>query len=306
MDITNNSKPASRRWLVDASIYIFRAYFSFPPNWQSKSGYDTEAVYGFANFLLDLRIRQPSHVGVCFDESLETGFRHRIYPDYKSSRALPDEALGFQLLMCQEVAAALGFSTFSSAEYEADDLIGSLLTSFKTDSEPVAILSRDKDLSQLLTRKQDYLWDYAADVKSYRPDVAKKFGVWPEQLVDYLALVGDASDDIPGVPSIGKKTAATLLADGRALSYWQLNPAKLLTVDVRGAKQLAGKLEAFAEQISLVQTLAKVVCDIPLIASVTEVELKPIDIDLAQALFDQLGIKNLNKKLLRAHMLRSE
>ncbi|MDN3640163.1 5'-3' exonuclease H3TH domain-containing protein [Simiduia curdlanivorans] len=291
---------------MDASIYIFRAYFSLPPNWQSKSGYDTEAVYGFTNFLLDLRIGQPSHVAVCFDESLETGFRHRIYPEYKSSRALPDEALGFQLLMCQEVAAALGFSIFSSTEYEADDLIGSLLTSLHADLEPVAILSRDKDLSQLLLREQDYLWDYAANIRGFRPDVAEKFGVWPEQLVDYLALVGDASDDIPGVPGVGKKTAATLLANGRALSYWQLNPIELACVNVRGAKQLAAKISAYAEQISLAQRLAKIVCDIPLVASATALELKPMDIDLAQALFEQLGIKNLNKKLMRAHKLGSE
>lgn len=301
MDITNNSKPFAQRWLVDASIYIFRAYFSLPSNWQSRSGYDTEAVYGFSNFLLDLRIRQPSHVAICFDESLETGFRHRIYPSYKASRVLPDEALAFQLIMCQEVARALGFSCFASTEYEADDLIGSLLMTFHIERDPVAILSRDKDLSQLLVREQDYLWDYGADERSFRPDVARKFGVWPEQIVDYLALVGDSSDDIPGVPGIGKKTAASLLADGRSLAYWHLNLAELAQVNVRGAKQLASKMTACSEQISMAQQLAKIVCDVPLAASSCELRLKPIDFELTQALFEELGIQNLSKKLIRAN-----
>ncbi|UTA46568.1 flap endonuclease [Simiduia sp. 21SJ11W-1] len=300
MVITKKSKPPAKRWLVDASIYIFRAYFSLPPNWESRDGFDTEAVYGFTNFLLDLRIKQPSHVGVCFDEGLETGFRHRLYPDYKASRALPDEALAYQLNACRAMAEALGFACFASEEYEADDLIGCLLQCLVQEPAPVAILTRDKDLGQLLVREQDYLWDYAADTTLYRPDIFEKFGVWPEQLVDYLALVGDASDDIPGVAGVGKKTAAQMLANNMALDTLLAEPAQFETMTFRGARSMAKKLAEYREQIALAKQLAAIVSDVALVKSHQCLVPKPIDEVQVAELLAFYGIGGLRKKLARA------
>lgn len=299
MNIAKNSKAPARRWLVDASIYIFRAYFSLPPHWQSEDGYDTEAVYGFTNFLLDLMLQSPTHLGVCFDESLETGFRHRLYPQYKASRALPDAALAYQLSACQSVAAILGLACFTSEEYEADDLIGSLLAQLQTDAAPVAILTRDKDLGQLLIREQDYLWDYAGDSQHYRAHIYAKFGVWPEQLVDYLALVGDSSDDIPGVAGIGKKTAAALLASGHPLERLLEEPALSAALPLRGAGGLHGKLQAHAPQIDLARQLARIVCDQPLISHVDALALAPIKRDEVVEMFRAFGIGRLSAKLDR-------
>lgn len=298
MDIAKNSNGPAKRWLVDASIYIFRAYFSLPPNWQSQNGYSTEAVYGFTHFLLDLLAAHPSHVGMCFDESLETGFRHRLYPEYKCSRALPDPALAFQLAACREVAEVLGFTCFASEEYEADDLIGCLLSELHLEAEPVAILTRDKDLGQLLKRPQDYLWDYAADKKIYAQDIYQRFGVWPEQMVDYLALVGDSSDDIPGVPGIGAKTAAAILATGD-INHHLDYPERLAALPLRGARSLAQKLSGAREQIALAQRLAAIVVDQPLISHRNQLVPGGIDMDVALATLKVFGIGRLEKKLRR-------
>lgn len=296
MDIAKNSNAPAKRWLVDASIYIFRAYFSLPPNWESENGYSTEAVYGFTNFLLDLRAAGPTHVGLCFDESLETGFRHRLYPMYKSSRALPDEALAFQLAACREVAETLGFACFASEEYEADDLIGCLLTQLHKQADPVAILTRDKDLGQLLTRPQDYLWDYAADKLSFAQDIFDRFGVWPGQMVDYLALVGDSSDDIPGVPGIGAKTAASILATG-SLADYLVAPELLASLPLRGAKSLVQKLADAREQIALAQQLATIIVDQPQIQQLQQLRPHPINQEEALAILRVFGIGGLSKKL---------
>lgn len=115
-------------FLIDASIYIFQYYFSLPDHWFSEDdSYPTAAVYGYTAFLVRLlKKHQPQRIAACFDESLDQCFRNEIYPDYKSSRALPDEALAFQLRACQTITRLLGIATYASERYEADDLLGSL------------------------------------------------------------------------------------------------------------------------------------------------------------------------------------
>lgn len=254
--------------LLDASIYIFRYYFSLPDNWFSDEGYPTAAVYGYTAFLLNFLARQrPSQMAACFDESLGSCFRNELYPDYKCSRALPDDALAFQLYACREVTELLGISSFASDTYEADDLLGTLLEDIKGSGEErgVGILTRDKDLGQLLLRPQDCLWDYVNErqhQRLYREDIFQKFGVWPEQLSDYLALVGDTSDDIPGVPGIGQKTAQTLLQWQPSIEALFEHIELLPQLPIRGAKGLPEKLVNHSEQIVLSRCLANIVTDI--------------------------------------------
>ncbi|NIB44409.1 flap endonuclease [Pseudomaricurvus alkylphenolicus] len=255
--------------LIDASIFIFRYYFSLPDQWFSEEELPTAAVYGYTRFLLRLLQEQrPAYVAACFDESLGSCFRNELYEDYKSSRVLPDEALAFQLEACSEVTSLLGVSAFASEVYEADDLLGSLAALFRAElpESEIAVLTRDKDLGQLLERKQDYLWEFGAREARpfYRQDLHAKFGVWPEQLVDYLALVGDSSDDIPGVPGIGAKTAAALLAFGGDLEGVFARLDELPDLAIRGSGKLPEKLTSYSDQIVMARSLAQIVTDIEL------------------------------------------
>lgn len=257
--------------LLDASIYIFRYYFSLPDNWFSEEGYPTAAVHGYSSFLVSFLLQHnPSQMAACFDESLGSCFRNEIYPDYKSSRALPDEGLAFQLNACREVTELLGIASFSSDVYEADDLLGTLMHHVKRESEShnhsadIAILTRDKDLGQLILREQDYLWDYVNPTKQERlgrTEIQQKFGVWPEQLVDYLALVGDAVDDIPGVAGVGAKTAQALLQWGGDIENIFRQMPDIASLPIRGSKGLAQKLIDHTEQIAVSRCLAQIIID---------------------------------------------
>lgn len=265
--------------LIDASIYIFRYYFSMPDNWFSaEEGYGTGAVYGYSLFLLRLLEQQrPSHIAACYDESLAQCFRNDIYPDYKASRALPGEALAFQLRACRRFGELLGIASFASQTHEADDLVGTLTRVCRASARPVAILTRDKDLGQLLTRPQDYLWDHAADQKFHAADIEAKLGVTPAQLVDYLALVGDSIDDIPGVPGIGAKTASGLLQRYGSLTKLFDDPGSLAQLPIRGARGLAEKLLNYREQIEIAQQLARIVDDLPLNLQLDDLQLGEAD-----------------------------
>lgn len=296
--------------LIDASIYIFQYYFSLPDHWFSEDdSWPTAAVYGYTAFLIRLLIEQkPQNIAACFDESLETCFRNTIYPDYKSSRALPDEALVFQLEACKQVSELLGIKTFASERYEADDLIGSLYQQLKHHSAPMAVLTRDKDLGQIIKRDDDYLWDYAQYKPTvsenslrasqyYTQDLVKKWGVKPAQFADFLALVGDSIDDIPGVPGIGKKTAAYLLGvfDSLEAMFNQLDLIRAMSL--RGAKSLPDKLLKYQEQIRMAKKLATIYCKAKLINEVNDIALKPCDIGVATEYFRLMGFPKLSQRL---------
>ncbi len=282
MTIAPEVSPRPAACLLDASIYIFRYYFSLPDNWFSEeAGYPTAAVYGYTNFLLTFLTReQPLRMAACFDESLGSCFRNQLYADYKSSRALPDDALAFQLRACREVTELLGIRALASDTYEADDLLATLLQQLLDSGEagPIALLTRDKDLGQLLGRPQDFLWDYVNGQQQQRicrQGIRDKFGVWPEQLVDYLALVGDVSDDIPGVPGVGAKTARTLLQWGQDMETIFARYEDIAGLPLRGARSLADKLRVHTQQIALSRSLAAIVRDVELPAESRLLERRP-------------------------------
>jgi 5'-3' exonuclease len=235
-------------YLVDASIYIFRAYFSLPERWHSPEGYPLNAVYGYTSFLLDLfkdlGEGEEHHLVAAFDESLGSCFRNDIYADYKVSRELPDEALAFQLSACRQVTELLGIDCFGGRVYEADDYIATLARHGRDRGHPVTIISRDKDLGQLLQEESDRLWDFAAGSRMDRNDFFEKFGVTPEQFADYQGLVGDAVDDIPGVPAVGAKTAARLIQEFGDLDSLAERRHELGGLGLRGAARISANLEA--------------------------------------------------------------
>ncbi|WHI49906.1 5'-3' exonuclease H3TH domain-containing protein [Microbulbifer sp. MLAF003] len=284
-------------YLIDASVYIFRYYFALPPNWESRSGYSTEAVYGFTNFLLDMLARDPRHIACAFDESLGSCFRNELYPDYKCSRAMPDEALAFQLAACREMAEALGIASFSSGRYEADDILATLTRKLRR-HKPI-VVSRDKDLGQLLDRGASSLWDFAADRHMDSEALEQKFGVKPAQIADYLALVGDSSDDIPGIPGVGPKTAARLLEAFEGIEMLLVQLEQVASLPIRGAKGIAQRLQEFEEQLRLAKRLTSLEENIPLGIAVADLRPQVVDLDLAQALAEEFGIGGLKGKMVR-------
>ncbi|MCO1335261.1 flap endonuclease [Microbulbifer sp. OS29] len=284
-------------YLIDASIYIFRYYFALPSNWQSRSGYSTEAVYGFTNFLLDMRARQPRYIACAFDESLGSCFRNELYPDYKCSRAAPDEALAFQLAACREMAEVLGVASFSSERFEADDILATLTRKLRRQA-PV-VVSRDKDLGQLLARGASSLWDFAKDQHLDSAALIDKFGVRPEQIPDYLALVGDSSDDIPGIPGVGPKTAARLLGTFDTIEALLEQLDTVASLPIRGASGLMSRIGNYEEQLRLAKRLTRLEEKIPLVVKLEDLRPQPVDLDLAQAMVEEFGIGGLSKKIKR-------
>lgn len=289
----------SEIYLVDASVYIFRYYFALPPNWESRAGYSTEAVYGFSNFLLDLLARNPSHIACAFDESLGNCFRNEIYPDYKCSRALPDEALAYQLAACREMAETLGIASFASERFEADDILATLTQLCGANNRAPLVVTRDKDLGQLLDRGAASLWDFAANQTLDREHIRQKFGVEPAQIADYLALVGDTIDDIPGVPGIGAKTAAKLLAAFADVEALIANVDQIADLKLRGAKGIAEKIASHADQIRMALQLARLECSVPLSADFSDLARKTVAPEVAVALAEEFGIGGLANKIRR-------
>jgi 5'-3' exonuclease len=286
-----------RVYLVDASIYIFGAYFSLPEAWHNEEGLPTHAVCGYTRFLLDLIEQKNSrYLAVAFDESLGSCFRNTIYPAYKQSRALPDEALAFQLQACQAITRRLGIRTEASDLYEADDIIASLACGATSAGHSVSIVSKDKDLGQLLKGDKDHLFDYHAgvelDSKSYRI----KTGIEPGQLVDYLALVGDRIDDVPGVPGIGNKTAVALLSRFGSVDNLLANLDKVSQSDLRGAKGIAAKIQDYEEQIRMARQLVTLFDKVPLDNSPGSLEWNACKAEQFLSALDAFGLRSFFEK----------
>jgi DNA polymerase-1 len=276
-------------YLVDASVFIFRAWFSVPVEVADRDGNPVNAVLGFARFLAELLEQEsPRHIAVAFDESLEQGYRNEIYPAYKANREPAPAELKRQFALCQEVCAALGVTRYASSRYEADDIIGTLATRARAASLPVTIVSRDKDLTQLVTA-QDTYWDAVADVRYGYHDIEERFGVVPERMADFLALMGDAVDNIPGVPGVGRKTAATLLKHYSTLDGVYENLDAIPKLKFRGAAFVAQSLREHRESAFLSRRLTGIACDMPLPASRDDLRRRPPDLAAVDAFAEAQG-----------------
>ena len=251
-------------YLVDASLYVFRAWHSMPDEFQDADGWPTNAVHGFARFLLELLERaRPQHIAVAFDEALDSCFRNALYPAYKANREPAPEALKRQFGHCKSLCMALGLEVLAHAEYEADDLIGSALCHARARGHRGVIISADKDLSQLL-QGADEQWDFARGQRWGADGVHARQGVHAHQVADFLALCGDAVDNIPGVPGIGAKTAAVLLAHFGSLDALLERLDEVPFLRFRGAAAAATKLRAHRDQALLCRRLTTIACDAPL------------------------------------------
>lgn len=283
--------------LVDVSPYIFRAYFSIPPDMKAPDGSPVNAVYGFAHFLLRLlKSEAVSHIALAYDKSLNTSFRNDFYPPYKAQRELPPPELEAQLERCLQIGQALGMATFINERYEADDLVATLCRQLEPGGHNIVIVTSDKDLAQLVTDRVSLL-DFAREERYGPSEVHAKFGVRPQQIADYLGLAGDSVDNIPGVPGVGKKTAAALLAafDDLEAIYSGLETVPTLTI--RGAKKLPARLEEHREQAFLSRRLATVAFDAPAQAQVEELRYDGADRGHVERLATELGLEGFRDRI---------
>ncbi|MDA8165606.1 MAG: DNA polymerase I [Desulfobacteraceae bacterium] len=198
-------------YLLDGSAYIHRAYHALPPL-SNSSGLPTHAVLGFTNILLRvIREKSPRYLAVAFDAK-GPNHRHALFPDYKANRPRMQDDLAVQIPWIKHITAAYRIPVLEREGCEADDLLASAATLLKQAGHPVVLVSGDKDLLQLVNDRTIF-WDPMNDRLFDRAGVAAKYGLGPERLTDFFALIGDTSDNIPGVPGIGPKTAAKLLSD---------------------------------------------------------------------------------------------
>lgn len=285
--------------LVDASPYIFRAFFSLPDSITDPGGRPVNAVYGFASFLIKLvETGEPTHLGLAFDRSLTTSFRNEIYPEYKSGRELPPPELEAQIDLCYELGRAFGAAVYIDERYEADDLIAAVLAGLAAEGHGAVIVTSDKDLAQLVGDRVT-LWDFAKDERYGPAEVEERFGVRPAQIPDYLGLAGDPVDSIPGVPGVGKKTAAALLAAFDDLESLYDGLDRVPGLPIRGARSLAGKLAEHREQAFLSKRLATVAAEAPAAADLDELAYRGADPDLLDPLFERLGFGTIRERIPR-------
>ena len=286
-------------YLIDSSVYVFRAYYSLPDSMTDPDGNPVNAIYGFTNFLGELiRREQPEFLGAAFDISLTSSFRNEIYPDYKANRDPAPDELKRQFAYCRRIAAEMGIPCFADDTCEADDIIGTLATKWRQRNKGVTIVSRDKDLMQLI-EKDDVYWDYASDKRVRHKDVKEAIGVAADRVADYLALTGDAVDNIPGVPGIGKKTASVILDRFTSLDDVYANLDRLHELNVRGAKTLKDKLIEHEDTARMAKRLTDIKRDMPISAAKSQLKRKRPDFKALDATFDELGFSDTLRNRIR-------
>jgi DNA polymerase-1 len=276
-------------YLIDASIYIFRAYFSLPATLVDANGQPANAAYGFADFLARfLDETGATHLAVAFDESLTTSFRNEIYAPYKANRPPAPPELKAQIETCQALSQALGLPTFVSSRYEADDLIGTIASRLRPYDFSMRFVSADKDLSQLI-EDGDLWWDFGRNERLDAGGVRERLGVAPAQVVDLIALAGDKVDNIPGVTGIGAKTAVQLLKHFASLDGIYDHLGEIRRLKLRRPQAVSAALEEGREKAYLSQRLARIATDAPIDGSEESLRRQPADRYELAVLCDQLN-----------------
>ncbi len=268
-------------YVIDISGYVFRAYHALPPL-SSPKGEPTHAVLGVVNMLEKLlRERKPHWIAVAMD-SRGPSFRKDLDANYKANRPPPPEDLSQQIERVKQISEAFGFKTFSIPGMEADDIIATLVAEARKQKHRTVIVSADKDLLQLVG-DDVVMYDTMRERIFGIDETVEKFGVKPEQVVDVLALIGDSSDNVPGVPSVGPKTAATLLQQYHSLDELY---KKVESVSKANLKQ---KLIDNQAQAFLSRKLIELKHDVPLDYRWSELEYRGVNIEPVRALYTELG-----------------
>ena len=266
--------------LIDASNWLFRAYHALPPL-TSPSGAPTGAIYGFGNMLKRLqREYAVDRIAVVFDESSQS-FRNEIYPEYKATRSETPEDLSVQFPVLLEVIRAMGLPLLIEKGVEADDVIGTLAKQGEARGMQVLIVTGDKDMAQLVTERVQLL-DTMKNRRMGPAGVIEKFGVRADQIIDFLALMGDAVDNIPGVPGVGEKTAAKLLVE-----HGSLDAVMAAAGTAKG--KLGENLRGALATLPMCRQLATIKCDVELPVALDSLRKQGEDKEQLAALYRKLG-----------------
>ncbi|MDF2403969.1 DNA polymerase I [Aeromonas sp. 5HA1] len=289
--------PSNPLILVDGSSYLYRAFFaSQQADLRTSTGLPSGAVRVMANMMRSLRKQYPDcHVAVVFDAKGKT-FRDDIYPEYKATRASMPDDLRSQVAPIHQMIKAMGFPFLMVEGVEADDVIGTLARQATEKQLPVLISTGDKDMAQLVSDHVTLI-DTMKDVKTDREGVIEKFGVPPELIIDYLALMGDKVDNIPGMTGVGEKTALALLQGIGSIDEIAANLDKVAALGFRGSKAFADKFREQEEQVRLSYVLATIKTDVELEQSLEELQLGPIDKESLLAVYREYELRNLIKEL---------
>ncbi|MCD6109998.1 hypothetical protein J7J83_04540 [bacterium] len=275
--------------IVDANSLIHRAFHALPP-FRSPKGELVNAVYGFYSILLNIITKlKPEYIAVSFDVSKKT-FRHKIFNEYKAKRVKAPDELYEQFGRIKEILGILGFPIFEKEGYEADDILATISTKLKADNDiNTYIITSDKDAFQLIGDKTFVVSPRKGgnDNTVYTKDeVKKKLGIRPDQVIDYKALTGDPSDNIPGVPGIGDKSAQRLLNEYETLDgvYQHLNK-------ISGS--LRKKLEENKEKAYFCRDLVKLVHNVPINFDLQKAKFDIHDFEKALPIFNELSFRSL-------------
>jgi DNA polymerase-1 len=274
-----------RIYLIDGSSYIYRAYFAIR-HLSNARGFATNAVYGFTNMLLKVvRDEHPDHLAVVFDAKGPT-FRKEIYPEYKANRsAMPDDLVP-QIPVIKEVVRGFRMPVLEMAGFEADDIIATLARRFADRGMEVTVVTGDKDLMQIVSDRIRLL-DTMKDKFTGLEEVRERFGGSPDKVIEVQALAGDSSDNIPGVPGIGEKTARELIEEFGSVENLLVNIDK-----VRGKKRQEN-LREFADQALLSKALVTLRCDLPLEVDYDDFILSEPDREALTAIFKEMEFHKL-------------
>ncbi|WP_455474150.1 DNA polymerase I [Bartonella sp. B30(2025)] len=270
-------KAENHLFLVDGSGYIFRAYYALPPLKRKKDGLPVGAVAGFCNMLWKLLCDArntnigvvPTHFAVIFDYSSET-FRKKIYPQYKANRAAPPEDLIPQFSLIRQATEAFNLPCIEKEGFEADDLIATYAQLATKIGTTTTIISSDKDLMQLVNAHVS-LYDGMKDKHIGVPEVIERWGVTPEKMIDFQALIGDSTDNIPGIPGIGPKIAAQLLNQFGSLDHLLENVAEIKQIKRRE------NIQAYSDQAKISRELVRLKTDVPIDKNLDDFILEPQD-----------------------------
>lgn len=275
--------------LVDGSSYLYRAYHAFPPLTNS-AGEPTGAMYGVLNMLKSLLMQyQPSHVAVVFDAKGKT-FRDELFEHYKSHRPPMPDDLRAQIEPLHEMVKAMGLPLLAVTGVEADDVIGTLALEAEKQGRAVLISTGDKDMAQLVTPGITLINTMTNTVLGPE-EVEQKYGVPPSLIIDFLAMMGDSSDNIPGVPGVGEKTAQALLQGLGGMQSIYDNLDKVADLSFRGAKTMAAKLEQNREIAFLSYQLATIKTDVELELGCEQLTVNEPDVETLQNLFGRYEFK---------------
>ncbi|WP_394516976.1 DNA polymerase I [Pantoea sp. SGAir0175] len=275
--------------LVDGSSYLYRAYHAFPPLTNS-AGEPTGAMYGVLNMLKSLLMQyQPSHVAVVFDAKGKT-FRDELFENYKSHRPPMPDDLRAQIAPLHEMVKAMGLPLLAVSGVEADDVIGTLALEAEKQGRAVLISTGDKDMAQLVTPGITLINTMTNTVLGPE-EVEQKYGVPPSLIIDFLAMMGDSSDNIPGVPGVGEKTAQALLQGLGGMQCIYDNLDKVAGLSFRGAKTMAAKLEQNRDVAFLSYQLATIKTDVELELACEQLTVNEPDVEALQTLFSRYEFK---------------